>query len=207
MKNNTKPTKAESYINPEEKMLFDEIEKELFHEASPGHFIKKEEPLTIDPNEACYKVIATYIYGFQEYAEKIGKVTDINYVRQKFHKSMLHESISTNNKFDIAIDLIQRGIDVDIQDYNGNTALHYLAGNIHQPGACQVFRLILEQNPNINLLNKRGCSILWLLVSYVGINSTDEEWSLIKKLVEMGADKSVLPEVFQEKLELILDMK
>jgi hypothetical protein len=37
---------------------------------------------------------------------------DINYTRQQFHKSMLHERISTNSKFDIAIDLIRRGIDV-----------------------------------------------------------------------------------------------
>lgn len=120
---------------------------------------------------------------------------------------MLHESISTNDKFDIAINLIQCGIDVDIQDYNGNTALHYLAGNIHQPEVYQVFRLILEQNPNVNLLNKRGRSILWLLLPYVGTNSIGEDWSLVKKLVEMGTNKSILPEVFQEKLELILDMK
>lgn len=207
MENNTKPTKAEGYISPEEKMMYDEIEKELFYEVNPGLFIEKEKPSIIDPNEACYKAISTYVYGFQEYAEKIEAVTDINYVRQQFHKSMLHESISTNDKFDIAINLIQRGINVDIQDYNGNTALHYLAGNIHQPGACQVFRLILEQNPNVNLLNKMGRSILWLLVPYVGINSTSEERSLVKKLIEIGADKSILPEVFQEKLELILDMK
>ncbi|QUH20585.1 hypothetical protein [Alkaliphilus sp. B6464] len=45
------------------------------------------------------------------------------------------------------------------------------------------------------------------MVAYVGTNSMDEDWSLVKKLVEMRADRSVLPEVFQEKLELILDMK
>lgn len=206
MGDNIKPTKTESYISPEEKVMFDEIRTELFDEVTPGLFVKKEEPPTVNPNEACYNAIAVYVYGFQEYAEKIDYVTDINYTRQQFHKSMLHESISTNNKFDIAIDLIRRGIDVDIQDYNGNTALHYLAGNINQPGVCQVFRLILEQSLNVNILNKRGRSILWLLLPCVGTNSKIEERSLVKRLMEMGADKSILPQRLQEKLELILNM-
>lgn len=81
IKNNTKPTKAQGYISPEEKMMCDEIEKELFYEVNPGLFIEKEKPSIIDPNEACYKAISTYVYGFQEYAEKIEAVTDINYVR------------------------------------------------------------------------------------------------------------------------------
>ncbi|QUH20584.1 hypothetical protein [Alkaliphilus sp. B6464] len=42
IRNNIKPTKTESYISPEEKVLFDEIEKELFHEVSPGLFIEKK---------------------------------------------------------------------------------------------------------------------------------------------------------------------
>ena len=39
--------------------------------------------------------------------------------------SLLQEAISVK-KWDIAMDLVQRGINVNIQDNHGNTALHYL---------------------------------------------------------------------------------
>ena len=44
--------------------------------------------------------------------------------------SLLQEAISVK-KWDIAMDLVQRGINVNIQDNHGNTALHYAISYKH----------------------------------------------------------------------------
>lgn len=111
----------------------------MFDEVGQGVFVKKDIPPTIDPNEACYRAIAVRVYGFDEYSKQIDAITDINYVRKNFHTSMLHESISANET-DIAMDLIGRGIDVNIQDYRGNTALHYLTSQTKNVRALLFFR-------------------------------------------------------------------
>lgn len=200
----TKPTKSESYISLEEQTIYKQIEKELFNEVGQGVFVKKDIPPTIDPNEACYRAIAVRVYGFDEYSKQIDAITDINYVRKNFHKSMLHESISAN-KIDIAMDLIRRGINVNIQDYRGNTALHYLASQTKNREGIALFQMILENGADVNLLDKSGKSVLWLLLNYIGAHPSQEQLNIVKKLIEMGADKEVLPKAMQEILEELLN--
>lgn len=98
----------------------------------------------------------------------------LNYVRKskRFHRSMLQESIGTNFKIDIVIDLIRRGIEVNIQDFRGITALHYLADNIDiDPKAVKLFQIILDNGANVNLLDNKKQSILLETVRHIGAPS------------------------------------
>ena len=77
--------------------------------------------------------------------------------RNKYGFSLLHEAIS-GHKWDIAEFLINEGIDVNLKDSGGNTALHYLCDD-NSTDYNEVFKLIkilLDKGANINMQNKKG---------------------------------------------------
>lgn len=146
-----------------------------------------------DPNAACYEVIAVWMYGYSEYQEKIQAVTNINYLRPEYHRSMLHEAVSTR-KLEIALDLIQRGIDLNIQDYNGNTALHYAVGNLKYRENRMIAKAILDRRPRVNLQDHDGNTALWYVL-YHARNVAGEEYDecceIVKMLLDAGADTNL----------------
>lgn len=197
----TKPTKGDLHLSQQEQKMVEEMQEEIFDKVADDVFVKKDEPQIEDVNEACHCAVRVNSYGVQEYAEKIVDVIDLNYVKPRFHTSMLHECFSVGNwKPDIAEDLIGRGIDVDIQDWNGNTALFYLVGFMEKEKCLDIITFILAQKPNLNLLNKKGRSILWMTTYYAGAAPRQEVSDLLKQMIASGADPKILPATLQKQL-------
>jgi len=64
---------------------------------------------------------------YKKYQEIISKIQNINYTDDN-DRSFLYEAV-VQRKFDVVRDLLQRGIDVNLQDVNGNTAAMVAASN------------------------------------------------------------------------------
>ena len=76
--------------------------------------------------------------------------------RNKYGFSLLHEALS-GHKWDIAEFLINEGIDVNLKDSGGNTALHYLCDD-NSTDYNEVFKLIkilLDKGADVNERNKQ----------------------------------------------------
>ena len=77
--------------------------------------------------------------------------------QDKYGFSLLHAALY-GHKWDIAEFLINEGIDVNLKDSGGNTALHYLCDD-NSTDYNEVFKLIkmlLDKGANINMQNKKG---------------------------------------------------
>ena len=77
--------------------------------------------------------------------------------RNKYGFSLLHEALS-GHKWDIAEFLINEGIDVNLKDSSGNTALHYLCNNnsMDYDALLKLIKMLLDKGANINMQNKKG---------------------------------------------------
>ena len=75
--------------------------------------------------------------------------------RNKYGFSLLHEALS-GHKWDIAEFLINEGIDVNLKDSGGNTALHYLCNTRLENYEVQMslIKKLLELGCSINEVNK-----------------------------------------------------
>jgi len=76
--------------------------------------------------------------------------------RNKYGFSLLHEALS-GHKWDIAEFLINEGIDINLKDSGGNTALHYLCDD-NSTDYNEVFKLIkilLDKGADVNERNKQ----------------------------------------------------
>jgi len=73
--------------------------------------------------------------------------------------SLLHLAIA-GSKFDIAIFLIEKGIDVNLTNKDGQTALHLIA----QIQNIAVAKAILEHSGDINIRDKYGNNAMWTAV-------------------------------------------
>ncbi|WP_158973593.1 ankyrin repeat domain-containing protein [Cellulophaga sp. L1A9] len=113
--------------------------------------------------------------------------------------SVLHYLLNTA-KIDRAIFIISKGIDVNLADKNGNTALHKLASLTYTPllnsysyygvksnDIEKVARNLIEHGANINLKNKNGNTALDIAkgaegkIDHYHINTNDELIILLEK--------------------------
>lgn len=86
------------------------------------------------------------------------KIEDIN-KKDEYGSGLLHYAI-TGEKFDIAIFLIENGIDVNIVNENKQTALHCIC---NYPDI-EIARCILDNGADINKRDKYGNNALWTAV-------------------------------------------
>lgn len=114
--------------------------------------------------------------NFDEYLSIISN-TSIN-VLNKDRQNLLQEAIAFNAD-EIAKEIIQRDIDLDSQDKNGQTSLHYVA----LYGKLNLAKLILEKGATINIFDKYGNNPLWTAVFNARGN-----YEIIKIFLKYGAD-------------------
>lgn len=99
---------------------------------------------------------------------------------------MLHKAIS-NKKWDIAEDLIKRGIDVNMQDDNDCTVLHYIAA---QPVNIDIAEKILMAGGDPNIENRWGVTSLYKIVCNNNCNWKEQKYKLLELFMKYGGDKN-----------------
>lgn len=104
--------------------------------------------------------------------------TDVNSCDSDYNRSILHEAV-VGRADSIACDLIDRGIDLNLQDKNGQTALHFCA----QYNCYEIAKTMLAKGEEINLVDKWGNNPLWTAVF-----NARGEYRMVKLFVDYNAD-------------------
>ena len=116
------------------------------------------------------------LHESEEFMKEIDKIEDINCLN-KTKANLLQKALS-EKLFTIARELINRGININNQDINGMTALHYLSDHFD----LGIAKLLLEKGADVNIKDKHGNNALWYSI---GNNKCNE---LSKLLGDAGAD-------------------
>ena len=131
-------------LSSKEKLLSDKLEKlAVEYIYSNGEVEKRQNVLQILQDNDC--------------RELIGKCVD----GDKFANASTYASY--RNHVDLLQAFLEYGINVDVKDRNGFTALIYACGNGHK----EIVRLLLNYNTNPDLRNKHGWTAL-MSASYQG---------------------------------------
>lgn len=135
-----------------------------------------------EQEEKIMRSIRRHYEGFEEYFREIdGKDIDINATDDEFQNSFLHRAIS-NQKYDVASDLIRRGIDVNLQDTSQCTVLHYLADKIN----LEITAEILQAGGNPNIENEYGLTPLHKIVC--STRNDDRKYEMAEMFLKAGDD-------------------
>lgn len=111
-----------------------------------------------DINMSYNEIFTTIRFGTYEQYEKYIASTDIDCCNE--HKQNLLQEAIAASKNDIAKDLINRNIDINHQDSNGQAPLHYCAQYLN----IEIARLLLSKNADINIEDAYGNIPLWTAV-------------------------------------------
>lgn len=105
------------------------------------------------------------------------KAENIN--QQQDGMSLLMYAIQ-HQQDDIALQLINLGIDVNLQNSKGQTALHFLAVYKNDLALAQA---IIQQEADLSITDNAGNTSLW-----TAIFNAQGQYDLVKLLLEYGAD-------------------
>ena len=108
------------------------------------------------------KAIGIVKYGLKEYQEVVDEVADFDVNDLDKYKRNLLQLAILEKKWDVAIDLMQRKINVNNQDDKGRTALHYLCA---KPINVELVEGVLKAGGDPNLQSKEMLSPLYEIVS------------------------------------------
>lgn len=75
--------------------------------------------------------------------------------QNKYGFSLLHEALS-GKKWDIAEFLINEGIDINLTDKSGDTALHYLCDEEPDNEVLELIQIMLDRGASINIQDNDG---------------------------------------------------
>lgn len=132
--------------------------------------------------ETLYYLINTNGTKYQDYIDMVKQIENINYIYKPYHESYLHVAIRAERN-DIAYDLLERGIDVNIQDKRGNTAAGYLIGKKDW-----IFlKKLLSYGVNPNLQNNFKNTLLWDVLLYTKPGSA-ERYEVAEELLKIGSN-------------------
>ena len=105
---------------------------------------------------------------------------DINQLND-LSQSLLHEAISSRQD-EIALELIAKGIGLEIQDKEGKTALSYAAAHQNQV----VAKALVDKGAALDVPDRHGNSPLWC-----AMQSSRSNYHLFEMLLKTGADPSM----------------
>jgi len=103
--------------------------------------------------------------------------TDLNSVNQ-YKQNLLQIAIAKEH-VEIGLDLISRGIDVNNQDTNGKTALHYAA----EYNSVKLAAAIIMNGGDVNIIDSYGNNALWTATF-----NTKDDYRLLKLYVSSGGN-------------------
>ena len=113
---------------------------------------------------------------YEQYLNLITSI-DIN-CQNQYGQNLLQEAIESNID-EIAIDLVNRKIDVNHQDIKGFSSLHYCAQYCNM----RVAELLLKDNAYINIEDSYGNNPLWTAVFNARGN-----YQMVELFIKYGAD-------------------
>ena len=150
----------------------------------------------LNDEEELLHIIRTNGTTYQDYEKVVGKIQNINYTDSN-DCSFLYVAVLLE-KLDIAKDLLQRGINVDIQNVTGSTAIMVTESKEDW----KFLREILKYHPNLNLKSDRcGDTLLHKIVRY----TTNERNAIAKELVKLGANPHALNKFATSPLDLVIE--
>lgn len=150
-----------------------------------GFFGEKQVRKTVDDIR---KAIGIVKYGLDEYLKAIEEVPDFDInALDKYEQNLLQTAIQ-NKKWDVAKDLIERGIDVNNQDEKKRTALHYLCA---RPNNVELIEAILKAGGDPNILDKENRSPLYELTAMQRNDLAENKYQAMKLLLDYGGDKTL----------------
>ncbi len=114
---------------------------------------------------------------FESFKSKFSK-PEVN-TKSKNGSTLLHYAIS-GGKMDIALFLINNGIDVNITNSDGQSALHLICVNQN----INIAKILLEKGADINLRDKYGNNPMWTAV----FNCKGRNYDLVELLMEYRPD-------------------
>lgn len=117
-------------------------------------------------------------FGDLETFKKALRIEDIN-KKSESGSGLLHYSIS-GGKFDIAMFLIENGIDMNQTNENGQTAVHYIC---NYPNI-EVAKKILDCGGDIDKKDKYGNNALWTAV----FNCKGRYYDMVELFMEYNPD-------------------
>jgi ankyrin repeat protein len=107
--------------------------------------------------------------------------TEIN-IRNEFGQSLLHEAIAYKQK-EIALDLLNKLIDINIQDNSGQTVLHFISFHDKESNVAEK---IIENGGNLGIVDQYGNTPLW----YAVFNARGK-YDLVELFMKKGANPAL----------------
>lgn len=104
------------------------------------------------------------------------EIDDITAISKDIH-TLLQEALTRRKEF--ALRLIERGVPLDHQDNNGQTALQYALAR----SETDIVRTLLKAGADPNLVDKYGNNALWTAVM-----NPKPDYNVIRDLYRSGAD-------------------
>ena len=118
--------------------------------------------------------------------------------QDKYGFSLLHAALS-GHKWDIAEFLINEGIDINLKDSGGNTALHYPCDTNDITQAITTAKLLLAHGADINIQNQKGSTVLILAILRV---QGHENCSFVEFLCQQHPDFTLKNKAGKTALEI-----
>eukprot|EP01132_Coremiostelium_polycephalum_P005348 gene5348-6671_t len=115
---------------------------------------------------------------------------DIN-IRDKNGYSALHQAVSSDDRILMRV-LQHEGINVDIQNDDKNTPLHYFCQKFRSPNCQESFQLFIQKGVNVNAQNKNGETPL-----HKAIFNNSVRLMMVDLLLKNGANVNLV-NIYQE---------
>lgn len=112
-----------------------------------------------------------------EFKEKLSQVTG-NEILKEGESSLLQFAIGQRQD-EMALMILQKNIDVDYQNDENYTALHYVA---EYGSDIKIGEALMKKGANLNIVDKYGNTVLWTAI----FNAVDN-YDLVRLLLEKGA--------------------